>query len=242
MTSTKASPRSASDSLVAIPIVVVALAALIWWLVGRTLRPVEAIRREVADISGRNLHRRVPEPDTGDEIARLAQHHERDARPGRRRSRPPAALRRRRVARAAQPAHPDPHRTRSRSRPSRRRRSRRNAPQRPRRNRTPATTRRRPPAARPHATHGATTTATPTDGSRSISTTSSCARRARLREASRDHRRYRPEYRPPRSLGDRDELTRAVRNLLDNAARHARSIVSVTLVRAGRPRDAHRGR
>jgi signal transduction histidine kinase len=45
---------------------------LIWWLVARTLRPVESIRREVADISGQNLHRRVPEPSTGDEIARLA--------------------------------------------------------------------------------------------------------------------------------------------------------------------------
>ena len=58
--------------VVAIPIVVIALAALIWWLVGRTLRPVEAIRREVADISGRNLSRRVSEPDTGDEVAQLA--------------------------------------------------------------------------------------------------------------------------------------------------------------------------
>ena len=58
--------------VVAIPLVVVALASLIWWLVGRTLRPVEAIRRQVADISGRNLNRRVPQPPTDDEIARLA--------------------------------------------------------------------------------------------------------------------------------------------------------------------------
>ena len=56
----------------AIPIVAVVLAALIWWLVGRTLRPVEAIRREVATISGQNLHRRVPEHSSGDEIQRLA--------------------------------------------------------------------------------------------------------------------------------------------------------------------------
>jgi signal transduction histidine kinase len=56
----------------AIPIVAVVLATLIWWLIGRTLRPVEAIRREVATISGQNLHRRVPEPSSGDEIQRLA--------------------------------------------------------------------------------------------------------------------------------------------------------------------------
>ena len=58
--------------LIAIPSVVVLLAALVWWLVGRTLRPVEAIRSEVADIGGSDLHRRVPEPTTEDEIARLA--------------------------------------------------------------------------------------------------------------------------------------------------------------------------
>lgn len=57
---------------VAIPSVAIVLAGLIWWLVGRTLRPVESIRREVADISGHDMHRRVPEPATDDEIARLA--------------------------------------------------------------------------------------------------------------------------------------------------------------------------
>jgi signal transduction histidine kinase len=41
-------------------------------VVGRSLRPVEAIRAEVADISARDLHRRVSEPATGDEVARLA--------------------------------------------------------------------------------------------------------------------------------------------------------------------------
>ena len=39
---------------------------------GRALRPVEAIRAEVADISGHDLHRRVPEPATEDEVAQLA--------------------------------------------------------------------------------------------------------------------------------------------------------------------------
>ena len=48
------------------------LALLVWWLTGRVLRPVEAIRREVASIEGDQLHRRVPAPDSEDEIARLA--------------------------------------------------------------------------------------------------------------------------------------------------------------------------
>jgi signal transduction histidine kinase len=62
-----------SSLLVVVPLVVAALAALVWWLVGRTLRPVDAIQAEVAEISGHDLHRRVPRPGTGDEIDRLAE-------------------------------------------------------------------------------------------------------------------------------------------------------------------------
>jgi signal transduction histidine kinase len=43
-----------------------------WVVVGRALRPVEAIRFEVADVSERSLDRRVPVPATHDEISRLA--------------------------------------------------------------------------------------------------------------------------------------------------------------------------
>jgi signal transduction histidine kinase len=57
---------------VAVPVVVAVLGGLVWWLVGRTLRPVEAIRAEVADIDGSDLHRRVPRPGSGDEIDELA--------------------------------------------------------------------------------------------------------------------------------------------------------------------------
>jgi signal transduction histidine kinase len=57
---------------VAIPILVMALGSLVWWLVGKTLRPVDAIRGEVAVITATDLHRRVPNPGTGDEIADLA--------------------------------------------------------------------------------------------------------------------------------------------------------------------------
>jgi signal transduction histidine kinase len=58
--------------LVAIPLAIAALGATTWWLVGRTLRPVEAMRKDVADITARRLDRRVPEPASGDEVARLA--------------------------------------------------------------------------------------------------------------------------------------------------------------------------
>jgi signal transduction histidine kinase len=57
---------------VVIPLVVLLLAGLVWWLVGRTLRPVDAIRAEVGRIGGRDLDRRVPVPRGDDEIARLA--------------------------------------------------------------------------------------------------------------------------------------------------------------------------
>ncbi len=42
------------------------------WLVGRALRPVEKMRSEVAVITASELDRRVPQPDTGDELEQLA--------------------------------------------------------------------------------------------------------------------------------------------------------------------------
>ncbi|HET7489426.1 MAG TPA: ATP-binding protein [Acidimicrobiales bacterium] len=54
------------------PSLLVVVAGLAWLATGRALQPVEAIRAEVEEISGGTLHRRVPEPDTGDEISRLA--------------------------------------------------------------------------------------------------------------------------------------------------------------------------
>ena len=57
---------------ISIPIVALLLTGLVWWLVGRTLRPVEMIRSEVAAIGGGDLDRRVQQPTTGDEIALLA--------------------------------------------------------------------------------------------------------------------------------------------------------------------------
>ncbi|MER6214239.1 HAMP domain-containing sensor histidine kinase [Streptomyces sp. NPDC001674] len=54
------------------PLLLALVAWVTWRVTGRALGPVEAIRAEVAGISDRDLHRRVPVPPTGDEVARLA--------------------------------------------------------------------------------------------------------------------------------------------------------------------------
>lgn len=58
--------------VIALPALILASGGLIWWLVGKTLTPVEQIRSQVAEIESGGLHQRVPEPGTGDEIDRLA--------------------------------------------------------------------------------------------------------------------------------------------------------------------------
>ncbi|MDT4999499.1 MAG: hypothetical protein QOK12_1604 [Mycobacterium sp.] len=58
--------------LVGLPVLLVVVAVTTWAMVGRALAPVEAIRREVDEISAAQLHRRVPQPDVDDEIGRLA--------------------------------------------------------------------------------------------------------------------------------------------------------------------------
>ena len=58
--------------VVGVPLLVGLVAGLTWWLAGRALRPVEAIRAEAAAITASTIHRRVPEPDTDDEVGRLA--------------------------------------------------------------------------------------------------------------------------------------------------------------------------
>ncbi|MFI7617372.1 ATP-binding protein [Nonomuraea terrae] len=54
------------------PIVLVIVGAITWAAVGSALRPVERISAELAEITGRDISRRVPVPDTGDEINALA--------------------------------------------------------------------------------------------------------------------------------------------------------------------------
>ena len=57
-------------SLVA-PILVLIVAALIWFVVGRAMRPVDRVRRKASDISDTNLNERIANPGTGDEVEQL---------------------------------------------------------------------------------------------------------------------------------------------------------------------------
>ncbi|MET7339586.1 ATP-binding protein [Nonomuraea sp. NPDC005650] len=54
------------------PLILVSVAGITWVAVGSALRPVERIRAELAEITGQDLTRRVPVPETGDEISHLA--------------------------------------------------------------------------------------------------------------------------------------------------------------------------
>ncbi|MEU3095226.1 ATP-binding protein [Streptomyces sp. NPDC006967] len=59
--------------LIGLPLLLGVVAGVTWLVTGRALRPVEGIRREMAAITAsEDLTRRVPEPATHDEIARLA--------------------------------------------------------------------------------------------------------------------------------------------------------------------------
>jgi signal transduction histidine kinase len=58
--------------VVGLPLLVLVVGLVTWRVVGRALAPVESIRGEVEAISSRELHRRVPVPRSGDEISRLA--------------------------------------------------------------------------------------------------------------------------------------------------------------------------
>jgi signal transduction histidine kinase len=58
--------------IIGLPILLAVAALTTWLVVGRALAPVESIRREVDAISSAALDRRVPTPPGNDEIARLA--------------------------------------------------------------------------------------------------------------------------------------------------------------------------
>jgi signal transduction histidine kinase len=53
-------------------LVVLVVGGLTWVMTGRALRPVEAMRSRASQITAADLSARLPEPGTGDEIARLA--------------------------------------------------------------------------------------------------------------------------------------------------------------------------
>ncbi|BCJ47628.1 two-component sensor histidine kinase [Actinoplanes ianthinogenes] len=58
--------------LLGVPILAVVVGVATFLFVGRTLRPVEAMRRQAATITATNLHARLPLPEADDEIAALA--------------------------------------------------------------------------------------------------------------------------------------------------------------------------
>ncbi|WP_307500773.1 cell wall metabolism sensor histidine kinase WalK [Clavibacter sp. B3I6] len=58
--------------LVAVPVVVALVALLAWVVVGRALRPVERIRRDAEAVGSTPGDGRIDEPGTGDELDRLA--------------------------------------------------------------------------------------------------------------------------------------------------------------------------
>ncbi len=59
--------------LLGLPALVAGLTvAVARWMVGRSLRPVEAMRAEAAVITASELDRRIPNPGTGDELEQLA--------------------------------------------------------------------------------------------------------------------------------------------------------------------------
>jgi signal transduction histidine kinase len=58
--------------LLGMPVLALVVAAATFLFVGRTLRPVEAMRRQADTITSRSLHTRLPVPASDDEIAALA--------------------------------------------------------------------------------------------------------------------------------------------------------------------------
>ncbi|MEV5310474.1 HAMP domain-containing sensor histidine kinase [Streptomyces sp. NPDC052610] len=64
---------AATVLLIGFPVLLAVVAGVTWLVTRRALRPVEGIRREMAEITAsEDLSRRVPEPGTHDEVARLA--------------------------------------------------------------------------------------------------------------------------------------------------------------------------
>jgi signal transduction histidine kinase len=58
--------------LIGLPALLLLVGGITWYVVGRALAPVAAIRREADQITAAGLDRRVPQPHSTDEIARLA--------------------------------------------------------------------------------------------------------------------------------------------------------------------------
>ena len=203
--------------LVGIPVLLVVVGLVTWLIVGRALAPVERARAEVAEISDRDLHRRVPEPPTNDEIGRLARRST-PCSPGSRMRRPGSAgsspTRRTSCGARWRASATTP---RSRSLIPRARRSRS----------SPTTSSPRICASSSSSTTspgspGPTSTHRQHRAPPSTSTTSCSTKRAACRDTGTP-RVDTAAVSAGRVNGDAGQLRRLTRNLLDNAARHARA-------------------
>ncbi|MFG3001218.1 sensor histidine kinase [Streptomyces sp. NPDC048340] len=67
-----ATSAAAVGLLAGSPPLIAFAAGLAWWVAGHALRPVTAIRTELAAVTASELDRRVPDPGGADEIAQLA--------------------------------------------------------------------------------------------------------------------------------------------------------------------------
>jgi two-component system, OmpR family, sensor kinase len=65
--------RLAAAMVIGGPVALAVVVVVIWLVVGAALRPVDAMRSEAAAISASEPGRRLPIPDTGDELARLGE-------------------------------------------------------------------------------------------------------------------------------------------------------------------------
>ena len=64
--------RLVAALLIGLPALLLIVTAVIWLAVGRALRPIESIRLQASQIGGEDLRTRVPVPRSRDEVARLA--------------------------------------------------------------------------------------------------------------------------------------------------------------------------
>ena len=89
------------DGLLALMLLTLAVGAVSWLVIGRTLAPVDAISRQAGLITAKRLDQRVPEPRARDEIRRPGKDHQRHAHPARAERAAAGTVRRRRGARAS---------------------------------------------------------------------------------------------------------------------------------------------
>jgi signal transduction histidine kinase len=210
-----------------VPTTAVVLGGIVWWLVGRTLRPVEAIRRQVADIGAGDRAGRVPEPPGDDEIARLARTMNAML------ARVEAAARRQQafVADASHELRNPLTRIRSAVEVDLAHPDGADLAETQRSVLEEATALERLVDDLLHLARSDASIATPRRDPVDLDDLV-LAERARLR-ASTSVAVDVAGVTAAQVLGDRDELARVVRNLLDNAARHARRLVTVVLAEQG---------